>query len=153
MKSKPADKNYCVGKCRGCEEVFSGVPLVGVSMFCPPLLGVPERLRAHVNGCEKVRALGLWEKTEESKPKKQKVQAVLNFGAQTFKVFVLCVAFCHHILSFQVDELDRQVGRMVYATNSAFRIVENKEFLALMQLVRPGIKIPSRRFQGSVGFS
>ena len=119
----------------------------------PPLLGVPERLRAHVNGCEKVRALGLWEKTEESKPKKQKVQAVLNFGAQTFKVFVLCVAFCHHILSFQVDELDRQVGRMVYATNSAFRIVENKEFLALMQLVRPGIKIPSRRFQGSVGFS
>ena len=44
-----------------------------------------------------------------------------------------------------MDEFERQVGRFVYATNAPFKVVENEEFLKLMEMMRPGIKIPARR--------
>ena len=36
------------------------------------------------------------------------------------------------------------MGKFVFATNAPFSVVENKEFLQLMELVRPGIKLPGR---------
>ena len=48
----------------------------------------------------------------------------------------------------QVDKLERQVGRFVHATNSAFSVVENPQFRAMMDLVRPGLAIPGRRAVG-----
>ena len=48
----------------------------------------------------------------------------------------------------QVGSLEKQVGRFVYSTNSPFRLVEHKEFLALMQMVRPGVKLPNKRAIG-----
>ena len=47
-----------------------------------------------------------------------------------------------------MDRLERQVGKFVFATNAPFSIVENKEFVAMMQMVRPGIKIPGRQAIG-----
>lgn len=36
----------------------------------------------------------------------------------------------------------------MYATNAPFKVVENKEFLALLDMVRPGISVPGRRVVG-----
>ena len=47
-----------------------------------------------------------------------------------------------------MDQLERQVGKFVFATKSPFFIVENKEFVAMMQMVRPGIKLPRRQAIG-----
>jgi len=49
------------------------------------------------------------------------------------------------MLFVQADKFERQVGRFMYATNSPFSLVENKEFLALMAMGRPGVKIPKRQ--------
>lgn len=45
----------------------------------------------------------------------------------------------------QKAELDEQVARMVYATNSAFRIVDHPEFVKMIEMLRPGYKPPSRK--------
>ncbi len=45
-------------------------------------------------------------------------------------------------------KFERQLGRFVFATNSPFSIVENKEFASLMELARPGIAVPGRRALG-----
>lgn len=44
----------------------------------------------------------------------------------------------------QRHQLNIQVSRFVYATNSAFRSVEHPEFLKLIQMLRPGYKPPNR---------
>ena len=44
-----------------------------------------------------------------------------------------------------MDKLENQVGRFVFGTNSPFQLVEHKEFKALMEMVRPGIKLPGKR--------
>ena len=36
------------------------------------------------------------------------------------------------------QEFDHQVARFIYATNSPFNLVENKEFLKLLEMLRPG---------------
>ena len=40
--------------------------------------------------------------------------------------------------------IDEQIARMVFATNSAFRVVEHPEFVKLVEILRPGYKPPSR---------
>ena len=47
-----------------------------------------------------------------------------------------------------MPKFERQVGRFVYATNSPFTIVENAEFVTMMEMARPGIKLPGRRAVG-----
>ena len=45
-------------------------------------------------------------------------------------------------------QLDLQVARFIYATNSAFTIVEHPEFIKLLQMVRPGYNPPNRHDVG-----
>lgn len=45
----------------------------------------------------------------------------------------------------QKAELDEQVAKMVYATNSAFRLVDHPEFVKMVEMLRPGYKPPSRQ--------
>ena len=45
--------------------------------------------------------------------------------------------------------IDVQVARFIYATNSSFNLVENEEFLALIEMLRPGYRPPSRKEIGS----
>ncbi len=45
--------------------------------------------------------------------------------------------------------MERQIGKFIFAGNSPFKLVENKEFVALMELVRPGIKLPDRKEVGA----
>lgn len=40
--------------------------------------------------------------------------------------------------------LDTQVARFIYATNTAFRAVEHKEFVKLVNMLRPGYVPPNR---------
>ena len=47
-----------------------------------------------------------------------------------------------------MDQLERQVGKFVFSTNAPFSIVENQDFLRMMQMVRPGIKLPGRHTIG-----
>jgi hypothetical protein len=47
-----------------------------------------------------------------------------------------------------MDELEKQVGRFVFATNSPFKVVEHPEFLKMMNMVRPSIKLPKRQTVG-----
>lgn len=42
------------------------------------------------------------------------------------------------------ESIDHQVARTVFATNSPFAFVENKEFISLIQMLRPGYSPPSR---------
>ena len=44
----------------------------------------------------------------------------------------------------QKEELDLQVARYVYATNSPFSVVEHAEFKKLVNLMRPGYRPPDR---------
>ena len=109
-------------------------------------VGLTERMRAHAVECEKLAAKNLWSPEGDPKVKKQKVQTVLSFGATNIKVFHsggFWGGATNHG-GFQVDELERQVGKFVFATNAPFSIVENKEFLGMMQMVRPGVKLPGR---------
>ena len=48
----------------------------------------------------------------------------------------------------QVDKFERQLGCFVYATTSPFSLVDNVEFKNLMELARPGIKLPARHAIG-----
>ena len=43
------------------------------------------------------------------------------------------------------EKLDLQVARFFFSCNLAFKNVENKECLKLMELLRPGYKPPHRR--------
>ncbi|KAK5649853.1 hypothetical protein RI129_000882 [Pyrocoelia pectoralis] len=45
----------------------------------------------------------------------------------------------------QKKEIDLQIARYMYATNSAFRCVENHQFQKLIGLLRPGYTPPSER--------
>lgn len=45
-------------------------------------------------------------------------------------------------------ELDEQVAKMVFATNSAFRIVDHPEFVKMIEMLRPGYTPPSRKEVG-----
>ena len=55
-------------------------------------------------------------------------------------IFVLvCLGF------FLGRPVGASVGKFVFATKSPFSIVENKEFLSMMQFIRPGIKLPGRQ--------
>lgn len=45
----------------------------------------------------------------------------------------------------QQHEIDLQLGKFVFGTNSAFRIVENPEFVSLL---RPGYILPNRQKLG-----
>ncbi|KAJ8035218.1 putative AC transposase [Holothuria leucospilota] len=47
--------------------------------------------------------------------------------------------------STQKAEIDEQVARMVFATNSPFRLVEHPEFVKMAEFMRPGYKPPSRQ--------
>lgn len=44
----------------------------------------------------------------------------------------------------QKAELDEQVAKMVYVTNSAFRLVDHPEFLNMVEMLRPGYRPPTR---------
>ena len=90
---------------------------------------------------------GLWEKADEPKAKKHK-QTVLTFGATNIEVCWNVPYLVCHFPFFKVQKLELQVGRFVFATNNAFMVVENKEFLALMDMVRPGLKLPNRKKVG-----
>ena len=111
---------------------------------CPK--GLIERMRAHASECEKLQELKLWSPNEDPKAKRQK-QTVLSFGTTNVKVsmgfiFVLvCLGF------FLGRPVGASVGKFVFATNSPFSIVENKEFLSMMQLIRPDIRVPSTHIE------
>lgn len=47
--------------------------------------------------------------------------------------------------STQKKNLDEQVARFIYATNSAFRLVEHPQFIKLMQDLRPAYSPPNRK--------
>ena len=46
------------------------------------------------------------------------------------------------------DEIDEALAKMVYATNCPFRIVEHKSFIELVEKLRPGYKLPTRKDLG-----
>ncbi len=46
--------------------------------------------------------------------------------------------------SKQKKELDAQCARMIYATNSPFRLVEHQEFVKFVKLLRHGYEPPNR---------
>eukprot|EP00667_Euglena_gracilis_P009260 EG_transcript_9391 len=66
VKSKPRNKSYAIGACKGCSEEIPGLA---------------NRLRVHADACEKLQEMGLWVSDETPKAKKPKVQTVLSFGA------------------------------------------------------------------------
>ena len=43
------------------------------------------------------------------------------------------------------EAFDIQVARFIYATNSPFKLAENKEFLKLIEMLHPGYTPPNRR--------
>lgn len=43
------------------------------------------------------------------------------------------------------NQLDLQIARFIFGTNSAFRHVEHPEFVKMVQLLRPGYKPPNRK--------
>lgn len=45
----------------------------------------------------------------------------------------------------QNTEIDMQVARFFFGSNLPFRVVENKEFSKLMELLRPGYQPPNRK--------
>lgn len=45
----------------------------------------------------------------------------------------------------EAHELDKQIAKVVFATNSPFSIVENKQFQTMTSRLRPGYKGPNRR--------
>ena len=46
------------------------------------------------------------------------------------------------------DKLDSQCARFIYATNSAFQLVEHPQFIKYTQMLRPGYKPPNRKIIG-----
>lgn len=45
----------------------------------------------------------------------------------------------------QKENLDEEVARMIFATNSPFRLVQHPQFLKMVQTLRPGYISPSRK--------
>jgi hypothetical protein len=50
-------------------------------------IGLTDRLRAHGDGCEQIHEKKLWEKPEEVKAKKPKIQTFLTTGSTPLEVF------------------------------------------------------------------
>jgi len=63
---------------------------------------------------------------------------------QTDRLGVLCFVYVGLVLA-EKCAIDEQVARMIYATNSPFRLVEHQEFKKLMSMMRPGYRHPSRK--------
>ncbi|XP_045105389.1 uncharacterized protein LOC123500868 [Portunus trituberculatus] len=57
--------------------------------------------------------------------------SILNYGVKTTKE--------------DKEKIDEKVASMVYATNSPFKIVEHASFRDMVNVMRPGYKLPSRR--------
>lgn len=57
--------------------------------------------------------------------------SILNYGVKTTKE--------------DKEKIDEKVATMVYATNSPFKIVEHASFRDMVNVMRPGYKLPSRR--------
>ena len=69
--------------------------------------------------------------SKPSEPKKKCVRKIDSFVTTTTKK--------------EKEDLDEQVARMVFATNSAFRSVDHPEFVKMATLLRPGYRPPSRK--------
>lgn len=48
------------------------------------------------------------------------------------------------ITNIEQEILDKQVVKMIFATNSSFKIVEHPEFKMMIEMLRPGYKAPNR---------
>lgn len=59
-------------------------------------------------------------------------------------------AFAIRTTAKDKHRIDMQVARFVYATNSAFRIVEHAEFIKMVKDMRPGYVPPNRKQIGGV---
>ena len=50
----------------------------------------------------------------------------------------------------QKYEIDKQIARMIYSTNSSFSLIENEQFVILINMLRPGYQVPTRKAIGGV---
>ena len=98
----------------------------------------PERLKTHIKSYDKAKTLFEvdLEQSSEGQPS-QKKPALLQAK--------LPVSSTGKDLQ---EAIDRQVCRFLVATNSPFSLVENCEFLKLINLLRPGAKVANRRAMG-----
>lgn len=85
-RSKIGENKYFSGTCKGCGKVISGGLVSSKSLSCFAL-GLVDRLRQHADACEKLHEKKLWEKVDEVKAKKPKIQTLLTAGATTIQVF------------------------------------------------------------------
>ena len=53
--------------------------------------------------------------------------------------------FVRSTTASEKEALDLQIARFIYATNSPFILAENKEFLKLIEMFRPGYSPPNRK--------
>jgi hypothetical protein len=79
---------------------------------------------------------------------KRPVHGQLAAGTLAAKIPKLNYGLQNYVIRTSAEkrgELDRDVARMVYATNSPFRLVENRHFINLVKDLRPGYQPPSRK--------
>ena len=119
-------------KCRGC------------GMACG---ASPAKMKVHAGGCRQLIQRGLvMEVIPLEGESSQETVTSSDFESPPAKK--RCVIPVVRTTGPLQQQIAKQICRMVAATNSPFALVDHPEFHRLMQLMRPGIRLPSRKEVG-----
>ncbi|XP_019379387.1 PREDICTED: uncharacterized protein LOC109302279 [Gavialis gangeticus] len=73
-----------------------------------------------------------------------KISSVASKSFQSSSKTTTMDGFVARTSKYQQDTIDEKIARFIYATNSPFRIVNNKHFIDMVESLRPGYTPPGR---------
>lgn len=89
------------------------------------------------------------EKNRRKKIRRTDISTATASSSKSNHPVVLMVSFITRTSSAEKNNIDIQIARFLYSTNSSFRHVDHPEFKKLINILRPGYNPPNRHQIGN----